>query len=138
MPALSVPNILWAEDMEGDRRLIEQALEEVEHRPAIRFVPDGPRLLETLESEEPPSLVVLDLNMPGMHGTEVLQRLRQRDATKKVPVIVFTSSPNLDEYSLCSRLGADAVVHKPTNLDGFLQAVRRITDKANKVAARRR
>jgi CheY-like chemotaxis protein len=72
-------------------------------------------------------MVVLDLNMPGMPGMEVLQRLRRDETTKELPVIVFTSSQNLEEIAACGRLGAVAIVHKPTNLDSFSKAVQRIT-----------
>ena len=124
-PTPRIANILWAEDTEGDRRLIELALQEAPVKPNIQFLPDGPKLLEAARVNAP-DLVVLDLNMPGMHGIEVLQRLRADEGTKGIPVIVFSSSSNLEELSACGRLGATAVVHKPNNLEAFTRAVARI------------
>ncbi|HUR61176.1 MAG TPA: response regulator [Candidatus Thermoplasmatota archaeon] len=129
MPEMELPRIpviLWAEDAEGDRRLIEMALEEVERRPRIRFVADGHELLRQVATERP-DMVVLDLSMPGMAGMEVLQALRREEATKELPVIVFSASQDLEMIAACGRLGAVAIVHKPTNLDSFSKAVQRIT-----------
>ncbi|HUR61155.1 MAG TPA: response regulator [Candidatus Thermoplasmatota archaeon] len=114
--------ILWAEDNEGDRLLIRMALKETGNRSEVRFVADGPALLEALEGTQP-DLVVLDLNMPGMHGIEVLQRMRAHRSMRDTPVAIFSSSTNPGELARCAQLGARHIVPKPMEHDAFNQAV---------------
>jgi CheY-like chemotaxis protein len=115
-------HILWAEDNEGDRLLIRMALEETGNTSEVRFVADGPALLAALDGPQP-SLVVLDLNMPGMNGIEVLQRMRAHKATRDTKVAIFTSSTNPDELARCAQLGARHIVPKPMEHEAFNQAV---------------
>jgi CheY-like chemotaxis protein len=114
--------ILWAEDNEGDRLLIRMALAETGIASDVQFVADGPALLAALEGPQP-NLVVLDLNMPGMHGIEVLQRMRANKAMRDTPVAIFSSSTNPEELARCAQLGARHIVPKPMEHEAFNQAV---------------
>lgn len=60
-----------------------------------------------------PLLVFLDLNLPGVHGHEILRKLKNTSATADIPVIVVTSAVDPDEKERCLRLGADAFILKP-------------------------
>jgi CheY-like chemotaxis protein len=123
-------HILWAEDMEGDRRLIQLALQSIGAKARIQFVPDGKALLQAIQGHAP-DLVVLDLNMPGMDGKETLQRLRHAPEGGNLAAVVFTSSNNVDEHAACRQLGAGAVINKPPNFDDFVLAIATIVERAS-------
>ena len=65
----------------------------------------------------PPSLILLDLNLPGFHGTEVLRLLHANAHLEKIPVVIFTSSTMEQERDDCLRLGATAVMTKPATFE---------------------
>lgn len=75
-----------------------------------------------------PCVILLDLNLPGTDGREVLDEIK-RDATLKlIPVVVLTTSTDERDIERCYRMGANSFVHKPVNLDSFMQAVQRLKD----------
>ena len=77
---------------------------------------------------EAPSLVLLDLNLPGTDGREVLSLIKADDNLKPIPVVVMTSSIDPDDIEDCYRHGANSYVSKPVNLHGFLEAITRLRD----------
>ena len=108
-----------------DRQLIRAALQDLPGSPKVAFVADGMQMLERA-AQESPSLVVLDLQMPGMDGIEALKRLRADPATRRQPVVIFTSSDRPDEVDACRRLGVRDCVQKPFDYGSFVAAVQRV------------
>jgi len=87
---------------------------------------DGERALEFVAEVNAgrighPALVVLDLNLPRVDGRDVLQRIREGEAWRNVPVIVFSSSDSARDRQVTVSLGATMYLRKPSNLDEFLQ-----------------
>jgi DNA-binding response OmpR family regulator len=68
-----------------------------------------------------PALVVLDLNLPRVDGRDVLQRIREGEGWRHVPVIVFSSSDSIRDREATVMLGATMYLRKPSNLDEFLK-----------------
>lgn len=62
-----------------------------------------------------PSLIVLDLNLPGTDGREVLRRIKQDDSLKTIPVVVFTTSNNPKDIEACYQYGVNSYMVKPIN-----------------------
>lgn len=75
-----------------------------------------------------PSLILLDLNLPGTNGREVLQAIKTNEVLKKIPVIVMTSSRDEVDIETCYNLGANSYVVKPVNFQGFIDAIARLRD----------
>lgn len=75
-------------------------------------------------SRQPPDLVVLDINMPGGTGVDVLRKLKMLSKTKFVPVIVLSGSTDPGMPAQVLALGANAVLLKPVDPDALLAAVR--------------
>jgi two-component system response regulator len=82
----------------------------------------------TPDSMNPCQLVLLDLNLPGKHGTEVLQDIKATEQTRSVPVIILTTSKNEKDVSHCYRLGANSYVQKPVDLLQFTDTLEQIRD----------
>jgi CheY-like chemotaxis protein len=72
-----------------------------------------------------PDLIVLDINMPGGTGLEVLKRLRMSTKTQHIPVVVVSAEPNPEVESQARNLGAADFLHKPVEADQLCQSVDR-------------
>ncbi len=75
-----------------------------------------------------PALILLDLNMPGTDGYEVLRQIKLDDDLKMIPVIVLTSSDDERDIEVCFRAGANSFVTKPVSLNGLFQAIQRLKE----------
>lgn len=129
-------SILVVEGDPQEESLIVQALQQcgVEHQ--LQVVSNGARALDVLFNQEekitedlpdPPSLVLLNLNLPKISGLEVLQQIRAYKYTKLIPVVVFNSSTNHREIRECYICGANSYVQKPVEPEKFTEAVIAIT-----------
>ena len=75
-----------------------------------------------------PAIILLDLNMPGTDGREVLSDIKNNHGLKTIPVIVLTTSSDARDIETCYLSGANSYVTKPVDLPGFLQAIQRLKD----------
>jgi CheY-like chemotaxis protein len=120
--------ILVVEDSPTDEALLLRALNAAGITNPIVTVRDGVEAVEFLfatgryesrQSEEPPAVVLIDLNLPKVDGLEILRRMRSDYRTKLLPVAIFTSS--LEEQDLINgySLGANSYVRKPIEFSKF-------------------
>lgn len=119
--------VLVVEDNPGDVRLLEEAFGELQAKVEMHVAQDGARALEMLfdgEDNWVPDLVFLDLNLPKVTGHEVLSRLKEHAATRKIPVIVLTSSRADTDVRRAYDAHANAYIRKPTSLDELIACVR--------------
>ena len=121
------------EDFEAFRRFIRRAKIS---NPVYRCV-DGEDALDFLyrqgdyqdNAQAPrPSIILLDLNLPGTDGREVLEQIKQDDKLKTIPVIVFTTSSNPKDIETCYRFGVNSYVLKPINVDKSKEVMQSIVD----------
>ncbi|TLP48699.1 MULTISPECIES: response regulator [Cohaesibacter] len=70
-----------------------------------------------------PGLILLDLNMPGMDGREILQIIKSDEDLKSIPVVVLTTSNNYLDVRDCYEKGANSYVTKPIELEGFVNTI---------------
>lgn len=75
-----------------------------------------------------PVLILLDLNLPGTDGREVLAQIKQDDDLKEIPVVVFTTSSYERDVEACYRAGANSYVQKPVGHGRFIEAIGRLRD----------
>lgn len=119
--------IFLAEDNPADVYLLREALAAasgsevtliVAHdgEEALDFVQQRGAFLEPVE----PDLIILDLNLPKNDGSEVLRSVRTSERLRKVPVVILTSSDSPRDRANAEKLGADAYITKPSDLDAFL------------------
>jgi len=103
------------------RRLLESAFgQEV----SVEEFANGEAALERAASGPPPDLVLLDINLPGLDGFEVLRRLRAHETTRKVPVIIVTSSQEERDVQRAYEYGANSFVSKSDSPEKTLQRLR--------------
>jgi CheY-like chemotaxis protein len=126
--------ILLVEDDPGHARLIEKNLRRAAVANVIVSLDNGQKALDFLfkqgaytgDTTPMPLLVLLDLNMPVMDGYQVLKRLKADDRTKKIPVVVLTTTDNPNEIGKCYELGCNVYVTKPVEYDDFCEAIRQL------------
>jgi CheY-like chemotaxis protein len=110
--------ILLVEDNPADVYLLRRAVAECGQDLQLWVVADGPEALAFLRKEHPlahvptPALIVVDLLLPTMRGTELLTAIRQLPAHQTTPIIVLSATPKEREEQHCLSLGASAYVQK--------------------------
>ena len=124
--------ILLAEDSPADAEMAIDALREANLANPIVHVEDGVETMEYLLREgrfadrEPgdPSVLLLDIKMPRMDGLEVLQRIRDNDQFRHIPVVILSSSREESDLIRSWDLGVNAYVVKPVDINQFFAAVK--------------
>lgn len=107
--------ILIVDDDADDREIIRDAFESTADHSDYVFIENGDRLIEFLESKdaELPSLIMLDLNMPGKDGRETLKEIKAHKRFQQIPTIVFTTSSSVRDREIVYSLGANCFITKP-------------------------
>lgn len=111
--------ILIVDDELLIRYMLQKILREAGYR--TEGAADGWECLKIAQAEEKPSLILLDYQMPGMTGLEVLSMLKKECTTQKIPVILISGTDNLEE--IAKNLGPVAVLKKPLNLKVLMEAI---------------
>ncbi len=132
MSAKRAATILLADDDEADRIMTRRALRNAGLGNVVAEVADGEALLRAMRGEGEYAdqgavhFVLLDLKMPGMHGIEVLNTIREDPALREVPVVVLTGSEEENDIRSAYRAGAASYLAKPVTFDGIVRAVRQL------------
>ena len=134
MPDLEEVEILLAEDNPADAEMTMRALRKKNLANKVHWVKDGAEALEYLfrsgayagRPDRQPRLVLLDIKMPKVDGIEVLRRLKEDPETRKIPVVVMTSSNEERDVVDSYRLGVNSYIVKPVQFDAFLETVAEI------------
>lgn len=117
-------HIIFVDDDEEDRLIMLDYFRECGREKQVKFIKNGQDALAYLNSiaeHDPlPRLIVLDLNMPILNGTQTLYELKASKRFKDIPVMIFSTSENENERRKCLKLGADEYLVKPsTYMDGL-------------------
>lgn len=75
-----------------------------------------------------PGIILLDLNLPGTDGREVLAELKADDALRSIPVVILTTSTDERDVTRCYSAGANSYIKKPVDLDSFMLAIQRLKE----------
>jgi two-component system, chemotaxis family, response regulator Rcp1 len=126
--------LLLVEDSSDDVLLIRTALQEGKVANNLNVVDTGDAALQYLQRQSPngsgtlPDLVLLDLNLPGVDGRDVLAHIKNDPELRSIPVIVMTTSAEERDVVAAYDLQANAYVQKPLDLDEFIAAVRSLEE----------
>jgi two-component system response regulator len=132
---MDVRTILLVEDSRDDELLTLDALRNGGVTNLVTVVRDGAEALDYLFAEgafaardasRHPCVILLDLKLPKIGGLEVLRRVKTDERTKRIPVVVLTTSSEQEDTHDCYGNGANGYVRKPVEFDRFLQAVRHL------------
>ena len=127
--------ILLVEDNPRDEALTLRALKKSNVCNEVVVARDGVEALDYLfgdgtsagrERREMPQLILLDLKLPKVDGLQVLEKIRAAERTRRLPVVVFTSSSEEEDLINSYNLGANSYVRKPVDFEHFLEATRQL------------
>lgn len=132
MPEQQPVTIVMIEDDEGHARLIVKNIRRAGvNNEIVPFTAGEPALKYLLGADGSGSghrgesmLILLDLNLPDMQGTEILRRVKASAGMKLAPVVVLTTTDDEKEIQNCYALGCNVYITKPVNYENFAQAIR--------------
>lgn len=129
--------ILAVEDSDEDYAAFTRILREFSVPVTVRRVCDGDETLNYLyrrdeygdpDSAPRPSLILLDLNLPGIDGLEVIEQIKHDDTLKTLPIVVLTTSSSPKDIEASYQLGANSYLIKPIGVDVYKQTIRAFLD----------
>lgn len=129
------PSVVVVEDSDEDFAAMARVLRRSTQRVDLKRFAGADQTMAYLERfqsgpatlEPAPSLIVLDLNLPGRDGRYVLKELRSREALKKIPVVIFSTSSEAQDVTWCYENGANSYHVKSLGYEGFKQAVEQLS-----------
>ena len=127
-------DILLVEDNPGDARLMQEALAEAKIRNRLQVIADGAEALAYLRRRDPfagagrPDLILLDLNLPGKDGRQVLAEIKRDEDLRRIPVVILTTSHAEADIARAYDLHANAYITKPLDIEQFITVVKSIED----------
>ncbi|UBV42504.1 response regulator [Deinococcus taeanensis] len=118
-------SILLVDDNAADRMLAKEAFAMLPDKAAVHLCSTGPEALAWLRSDEQPlpDVVILDVNMPGMTGLEVLQAIREDPALRLLPVVMLTTSDQPTDIRRAYDLAASSYWVKEADFSRFLAQI---------------
>ena len=125
--------ILLVEDNPSDVGLTRRAFEKNRIQNKLVVAADGQEALDYLfgagayagrDTSEMPAVILMDLKLPKVDGLEALRRIRGHDLTKRLPVVILTSSREDQDVAMSYDLGANSYIRKPVDFQQFAEAVK--------------
>jgi CheY-like chemotaxis protein len=129
--------LLVAEDSDEDFEVLELLMQQMKVQNPILRCTNGDMVLDFIyrdgnDTEQSdllrPSVILLDLNLPGTDGREVLEQLKQDQSLKEIPIVVFTTSSNPRDIEFCYKNGANGYLIKPVDSDELERTVQAFVD----------
>lgn len=128
--------ILLVEDNADDYEATLRSLRDNHFLNPVHWCRNGKEALDFLNlgqegsasGAEIPGLILLDLNMPGIDGREVLASIKSDDRLRRIPVIILTTSADERDISRCYEIGASTYIQKPVSFAGLAAAIGTMKD----------
>jgi CheY-like chemotaxis protein len=130
---VAAKTILLIEDNPSDIELTRRALDRSRVSNELVVVQDGQEALDYLFGSGPyagrdaaalPGVALLDLKLPKVPGLEVLRAIRNDPRTRRLPIVILTSSNEEQDVSCCYDLGVNSYIQKPVDFERFAEAIR--------------
>ena len=122
--------IVMVEDDHGHAKLIEKNIRRANINNDIMHFDAGQPALDYLFSDEVrlngPMLILLDLNLPDMQGTDILAEVKKDERLRRAPVVVLTTTDDKTEIQRCYDLGCNVYITKPVDYESFAGAIRQL------------
>ncbi|MCX7592598.1 MAG: response regulator [Fischerella sp.] len=129
--------LLIVEDSNEDFRILQRLMRRMAVKNPIYRCTSGDEVLDYLYQEgnyknidtaPRPSVILLDLNLPGIDGRDILERLKQDKSFKEIPIIIFTTSSNPQDIELCYQKGANGYLIKPMDTQELQKTIQAFVD----------
>ncbi|MCX7593916.1 MAG: response regulator [Fischerella sp.] len=129
--------LLIAEDSDEDFELLQLLMQQMQVQNPIYRCTNGDKVLDFLYQEGDycnsdvaprPAAILLDLNLPGTDGRDVLEQVKKDQKLKEIPIVVFTTSSNPKDIEFCYQKGANGYLIKPLDSDELEKTVQAFVD----------
>lgn len=137
MPQLDEQTLLVIEDSDEDFAALTRVINKAQIQNPVYRCEDGEEALDFLYRQGKyqnqiliprPSLILLDLNLPGTDGREILAELKQDGDLKTIPVVIFSTSSNPKDINACYRHGISGYIVKPMDIERLNYLVQTFLD----------
>lgn len=129
---VGTPDIFYVEDDTDFAFIMQHAAQEVNDGISLEIIENGKDALEMLNQfsadRVKPKLILLDLNLPGLSGLDLVKKIREIHYLKYVPVIFFTTSDNPKDVKASLEFGANAYLTKPSGYLNLVSCIQSIYD----------
>ena len=123
--------IFLIEDDADDIELLEVSLKDNNVDYDIEVVMEGDKVQNYLQNcKKLPNIIVMDFNLPRVHGREIIKQIKSNEDFRKIPLIVLTTSTAKEDIEYSYKMGADTFITKPTTIQGFNATVGAIVQLA--------
>jgi CheY-like chemotaxis protein len=122
-----VSKILYVDDDSDDCIFLKESFNATGTDADIVYASDGEeaiKYLNSIEDESFPSLIILDLNMPRKDGRQTLNYIKSKPGWAEIPVVILSTSHNIMDREVCTRLGAASYLQKPFHYAGYRDIVK--------------
>ncbi len=127
--------ILYADDDSDDCELLTEALEKIDPTIQCKVASDGMDALNILNEGELPDYIFLDVNMPVMDGKDCLEKLKNDERLKNIPVVIYSTTRNHEEIRELYAMGAEQFVEKPSNFNDLCKTLKGVIERLQSTAA---
>lgn len=126
------PDIFYVEDDQDFAFILEHAMKEVSDTLTLNVVDDGKGAIDSLNNfvrlKHKPKLILLDLNLPGLSGLDILKHIKETPFLRYTPVVLFSTSDNPRDVMASYEFGANAFVTKPSGYHDLVTCVKSLHD----------
>jgi two-component system response regulator len=132
---MNTQSILLVEDNASDIELAKRALHKANIENPLIVAEDGQEALDYLfgigqdtenDALPMPGLILLDLNLPRVGGLEVLERIRKNERTRRLPVVILSSSKETGDVTTSYNFGANSYIRKPVDFQSFTETIKQL------------
>lgn len=132
-----IAHILLVDDNHDDYEATVRSLKRNHFMNPVQWCKNGQQALDYIYKQGEfagnpsvvrPDLVLLDLNMPGIDGRAVLEKVKSDPETCSIPIVVLTTSNDSKDIEHCYRIGASTYIQKPVSFEGLTEAIRTMKD----------
>jgi CheY-like chemotaxis protein len=129
--------LLVVEDSNEDYKILQRLMRQMCVQNPIYRCTSGDEVLDFLNQEESdrlkesalrPSVILLDLNLPGIDGRDILEKLKENRSLREIPIVVFTTSSNPKDIEYCYQKGANGYLIKPMDAQELKKTVQAFVD----------
>lgn len=125
--------ILLIEDDSDDIELLKDALDSHGLTYSIDIVTDGGKALDYIRNcKKCPDIIILDFNLPKVHGREIILEIKSVSSFKKIPLLILTTSSAREDIDFAYKNGADKYLTKPTDIKQINEMVKAVQLLAQK------
>ncbi|MFN8285912.1 MAG: response regulator [Chitinophagales bacterium] len=121
-------SITMTDDDSEDQFLVRTVLDDLDYKIDFNTLNNGEELVTHLEHELTngknfPSLILLDINMPGKNGKDILRYIKNKDVIRNIPVIMFSTGRDVNQIKQCYQLGANSYISKPSSYSKLVEVM---------------